>query len=89
MLDLHFYSLNKSGDNGVYDFPSDDCDSAASMMTSNLPERSPAVVKSYWVPPESLKAVVDSIVITDVASEDRLVTMRECHYNTGFFRYSS
>ncbi|XP_005108393.1 chromobox protein homolog 8 [Aplysia californica] len=74
----------KSGDHGVYDFPSDDCDSNKGVLASNLPERS-AVVKNYWVPPAFLKPVVDSIVVTDVSSSDLMVTVRECSYNNGFF----
>ena len=74
---------NKLGDNGIYDFPSDDCDSTKGLVSNNLPERS-AVVKNYWVPPDFMKPVVDSIVITDVASSDLMVTVRECSYNKGF-----
>jgi len=73
------------GDHGVYDFPSDDCDSSGKgLVTNNLPERS-AIVKNYWVPPERMKSIVDSIVITDVPSAEGTVTVRECSYNTGFF----
>ena len=75
--------MNKLGDNGVYDFPSDDCDSTKGLVNSNLPERS-AVVKNYWVPPDYMKPVVDSIIITDVAAAELMVTVRECSYNKGF-----
>lgn len=71
-------------DNGVYDFPSDDCDSSKELLSNNLPVRTlPA--KKYWVPPEFFKPVIDSVVITDVASSEMVVTVRECSFHTGFF----
>ncbi|CAL1548113.1 unnamed protein product [Lymnaea stagnalis] len=74
----------KTVDNGVYDFPSDDCDSNKGSLSSNLPKRS-APGKKYWVPMEYFKPVVDSVVITDVDMSSSMITVRECSFDKGFF----
>ncbi|XP_059152844.1 chromobox protein homolog 8-like [Physella acuta] len=74
----------KTVDNGVYDFPSDDCDSNKGSLSNNLPKRG-LTGKKYWIPPSFFKAAVDSVVITDVDSSDTMITVRECSFPKGFF----
>uniref|UniRef100_A0A0B6ZE94 Chromo domain-containing protein n=1 Tax=Arion vulgaris TaxID=1028688 RepID=A0A0B6ZE94_9EUPU len=77
-------SVGSAVDNGVYDFPSDDCDSSKEIVSLNLPVRTlPA--KKYWIPPGFFKPVIDSVVITDVNSSDLVITVKECAFDTGFF----
>ncbi|KAH9496100.1 hypothetical protein Btru_012741 [Bulinus truncatus] len=74
----------KTVDNGVYDFPSDDCDSSKGSISHNMP-KSNAAGKKYWVPMGYFKPAVDSVVITDVDTSNKLVTIRECVFDKGFF----
>ncbi|KAK0056001.1 polycomb group protein Pc [Biomphalaria pfeifferi] len=75
---------SKTVDNGIYDFPSDDCDSNKGSLSHNMPKNT-VPGKKYWVPKGYFKPVVDSVVITDVDTSDKLVTIRECVFEKGFF----
>lgn len=77
-------SIGPAVDNGIYDFPSDDCDSSKELVSNNLPVRI-LPSKKYWIPPSFFKPVIDSMVITDVSSSDTIVTVKECSFDSGFF----
>ncbi|KAK3090703.1 hypothetical protein FSP39_013888 [Pinctada imbricata] len=42
--------------------------------------------KEYWNPPENIKTVLDSVLITDVTTDACTITIRESSSNDGFFR---
>ena len=71
-------------DNAIYDFPSDDCESNKGSLNMNMP-MGIWQEKKYWVPSNIDKAVIDSIVITDVDTGSSMVTVRECAIDKGFF----
>ena len=71
-------------DNAIYDFPSDDCESNKGSLNMNMP-MGIWQEKKYWVPSSMDKAIIDSIVITDVESGSSMVTVRECAIDKGFF----
>ncbi|RUS81080.1 hypothetical protein EGW08_011166 [Elysia chlorotica] len=71
-------------DNAIYDFPSDDCESNKGSINMNMPVGI-WQKKKYWVPSSMDKAIIDSIVITDVDTGQGMVTVRECAIEKGFF----
>lgn len=75
----------KTTDSGIYDFQSDDAESHKAFKMARPAERE-VPAKVYWSPEPALKAVLDSVVLTDVTSNNTTITVRECTAGPAFFR---
>ena len=42
--------------------------------------------RSFWKPPNTVRPMQEQVVITDIVSNDTMITVRECPSETGFFK---